>query len=826
MNMQLRKAKLLFIGLATMLCSCGHNYVDDLATRYAKIKVDDKGYICQIINEENGQNYLPDDNPSPVMKLYDGKNYILPKQLEVTEGKWIVTFENNSQAVTTKEVKADSYVRLSLESLSNRDSIQAIAWGPYATTISQYIGETVGVVRDSMFAIGVQALNIFTTEGVPHLGDDATGATFIDPLPGQIVPEELKDSIGKQIPGIDVNREGDMPAYVRLWRGNAAVARPYGSDLQFEARDWRKEKVIDYAGRRQTVTAYESDYIGSAIALFASPSAKALEVIEQIELQEGLPHPMINGEWIKTRANQNPAYMLYEGSSLDNALNYADSCNFNLIHIGDIFKSWGHFDLHTSRFPEGAKQIKAFTDKAKARGISIGVHTLTMFTSPHDGYVTPVPSDSLAISGSSALTKDISATDTEIEIESVEFFTYLGETHTAKIGKELVGYREVTTEKPYKLLGCTRGQFGTKASAHKQGERIDKVINTCYSGFYPDMNLSDVYGQRLAEVCNETGIALMDFDGYYGGSPTGHGCMGAAKFLMEWFDGLNEKNMISCGSSPFHYWWHIYSFMNWGEPWYNNLRQSQVNYRLENQRYFERNLMPGMLGWFKLETTYRPEDIEWIQARSAAFDAGYLLRVDESIEANGFKSSLFEAIREWQKVRKLALLTQSQRERMKNPANEFHLEKNGDSAWTLYDVTLKGDNQHKYRSVQTGEPLLSKYVFDNPYESQPMQFYAYIEGGEDAAGTISNLQLIIDGCTPVVISEPLKTGDRLYCDGKLVHVCNKFWTSRKSYPVAANVSWAKGKNNVTIQCDFSSEKAPLVNVEFKALGNPQQITKK
>ena len=284
--------------------------------------------------------------------------------------------------------------------------------------------------------------------------------------------------------------------------------------------------------------------------------------------------------------------------------------------------------------------------------------------------------------------------------------------------------------------------------------------------------------------------------------------------------------MISCGSSPFHYWWHIYSFMNWGEPWYNNLRQSQVNYRLENQLYFERNLMPGMLGWFKLETTYRPEDIEWIKARSAAFDAGYLLRVDESIEANGFKSSLFEAIREWQKVRKLALLTQSQRERMKNPANEFHLAKNGDSAWTLYDVTLKGDNQHKYRSVQTGEPLLSKYVFDNPYENQPMQFYAYIEGGEDAAGTISNLQLIIDGCTPVVISEPLKTGDRLYCDGKLVHVCNKFWTSRKSYPVAANVSWAKGKNNVTIQCDFSSEKAPLVNVEFKALGNPQQIKKK
>ena len=139
-----------------------------------------------------------------------------------------------SQASISKEIKENSYIRLSLESLTNRDSIQAIAWGPYATTISQYIGETIGVVRDTCFAIGVQALNIFTTEGVPHLGDDATGAFYINPLPGQQVPDELKDQIGKQTSGINVNEEGDMPAYVRQWRGNAAVERPYGSDIQFE----------------------------------------------------------------------------------------------------------------------------------------------------------------------------------------------------------------------------------------------------------------------------------------------------------------------------------------------------------------------------------------------------------------------------------------------------------------------------------------------------------------------------------------------------------------------------------------------------------------
>lgn len=812
----------IFLGI--FLYSCQSMSVDKLETDYATIGINEKGVLCQVVDKVTGVDYLTEKVPSPLLTLYDGQKYIQPVSSVKEGNKFIITFENESVAEIAAEIKG-GYVRFELKSLSNRDKIEAVSWGPYATSISQYIGETVGVVRDTCFAVGVQALNIFTTEGRPHLGDDATGSFYINPLPGQQVPDELKDQIGTQISDINVNEEGDMPEYVRQWRGNAAVERDYGSDIQFFARDWQTEKVIDYMGRRQTVVPVDQDYIGSAIAFFASPSSKAVDVIGDIELKEGLPHPMINGEWIKKRKEVNPAYMLYEGQSLDNALDYADSCNFKLIHIGDIFKSWGHFDLHTSRFPKGAEQIKAFTDKAKSRGISIGVHTLTMFTSTHDPYVSPVPSDSLAISGSSVLTQDINATATEIEIESPEFFTYLGETHSAKIGDEIVSYREISTSKPYKLLDCTRGQFGTIPSEHKKGEKIDKLLNNCYSGFFPDLQLSDVYAKRLAEVCNETGIALMDFDGYYGGSPTGHGCMGASMFLKQWYQNLDQKNIISCGSSPFHYWWHIYSFMNWGEPWYDNLRQSQVNYRLENQRYFERNLMPGMLGWFKLEQTYRPEDIEWIQARSAAFDAGYLLRVDESVEQNGFKSLLFEAIREWQKVRNLGLFTSSQRERMKDPVNEFHLEKNGDSSWTLYDVTLKNGNQHKYRSVQTGEPLLSKFNFENPYEKQPAQFYAIVKAGEDAGGFISNLQILIEGCTPIQINESLKAGDKLYCDGKQVYVCDNCWKARKSYPIAETISWKKGKNNVTIQCDFSSSKAPLIDVEFKALGNPEQIKK-
>ncbi len=809
------------VAVLCMLCSCKHSYVDGLSTQYADFRIDKKGFICEVVDKRTQVNYLVRETVSPLLSLYDGEQYIKPVNLKVETDKWILTFENQSEAVISREVK-DTYIRLSLVSLSNRDQIEAVAWGPYATTISQYIGETVGVVRDTVFSVGIQALDLYTTEGRPHWGDDAYGGSYIDPLPGQQVPEEIKERAGEKIDFINVNETGDMPDYVRIWRGRAAIKRSYGSDIQFFARDWRRERITDLYGRKQKIAAVDQDYIGSSIALFAAPVSHVLDVIEQIELGENLPHPTINGEWIKRQDLPNPAYMLYEGSSLDNALDYADSCQFTLVHIGDIFKNWGHFDLHTSRFPEGAKQIKAYTDKARERGIAIGVHTLTMFTSQHDPYVTPIPSDSLCIAGSSVLSQDINAIDREIVIDSPHFFVYTGPTRTAKIGKELIAYREVTKTSPYKLIDCIRGQFGTKPASHKAGDKIDKLVNDDYSGFFPDINLQDKYADRLAEVCKETGIGLMDFDGYGGGSPTGHGCFGASRFAERWYENL-DKYVITCGAGTFHYYWHIYSFMNWGEPWYDNLRESQVNYRLENQRYFERNLMPGMLGWFKLEPTYRPEDIEWIQARSAAFNAGYLLRVDESIEHNGFKSRLFEAIREWQKIRNSHLLTAAQREKMKNPKNEFHLERTGANTWNLYEVTLKGDNIHQFRLVQSGEPLLSKFAFDNPYEEQAVQFYATILPEKEKDGKINKLQILVEGNAPIEIPVELKAGDKIYSDGKRVYVCDAYWRVLSEYPLSAPVRWNKGHNKVSVQCDFSSSNAPFVNIEFKALGNKERI---
>jgi hypothetical protein len=792
-------------------------------TTYFKVGIDSKGFINSFVDKKTSTEYFPKGVSAPLLALCKDSVYIKPVSAvySASDKKITLKYPNGSLAIISVANKKD-YLRFELLSLEPRNGVGSVVWGPYPTTINEKIGETIGVVRNQQFAIGMQGLNIKTIEGIPY-GDDA-GGCIIDPLPGQKLPDSLKNMVGKKV-DVNVNVTGDMPDYVRMYRGCAAMKKSYGSELRLFARDYRIPRVItaweSSKELKQYVEPINVDFVGTSIALFGCPSDITLDIIEKIELAEGLPHPLLNGVWLKRSTIPGQAYLLNEG---DPALSikYAKACGFKLIHLGDFFQSWGHFGLNTQRF-NGAEGIKKATDAAKKEGVSLGVHTLTMFTGTNDSYVSPIPSDSLCKTGSSVLTKDISKDDDVIYIKDPIYFRNLGNTHTVKIGKELINFRKVSDEEPWRLIDCKRAQYSTTAGSFKTGTTIDKLTNNCYGGFYPDIYLQDKFAKRLADVCNTTGIDLMDFDGYGGGSPTGHENYGAGRFIEMWYKNL-DRYRLTCGAGAFHYSWHIVAFMNWGEPWYNSLRESQVNYRIENQRYFDRNLMPGMLGWFTLNTEFRPEEVEWIQARSAAFNAGYLLRVDESIEKNGYKDQLFEEIREWQKARRANAFTSEQKERMKNPKNEFHLEKRGENSWDLYPVKLSRGYQHKFRDVQTGEPVASKFVVNNPYQEQPLQFYITVQAVDnDLSATVSHIQFKINNYQTIELNTPLKAGDRVCCDGQKVYLCDKTWNKLSVISTNKVPVCERGNVEIVVTSEFSGSKSPNLGIEFKSVGMAEKV---
>ena len=113
------------------------------------------------------------------------------------------------------------------------------------------------------------------------------------------------------------------------------------------------------------------------------------------------------------------------------------------------------------------------------------MHTLSNFTTTNDPYVTPIPDPRLAKVGSSELMADIDLTQTEIEIESPDFFNQFKNNHLhgVIIGEELIRYGTVSESAPWKLMNCERGAWDTKPAAHKKGTEISKLIDHGYKVF-------------------------------------------------------------------------------------------------------------------------------------------------------------------------------------------------------------------------------------------------------------------------------------------------------------------------------------------------------
>ncbi len=96
--------------------------------------------------------------------------------------------------------------------------------------------------------------------------------------------------------------------------GNAAMVDSLGRIfLNYQSRDRTKSRQVHYSlipnmpanipNHIDVEPIPGVDFIGSSIALWGSPDSTALmDVIQDIVLSEGLPHPTVNGKWIKDPA--------------------------------------------------------------------------------------------------------------------------------------------------------------------------------------------------------------------------------------------------------------------------------------------------------------------------------------------------------------------------------------------------------------------------------------------------------------------------------------------------------------------------------------------
>ena len=67
--MNLKKISCIYMAALLVLCSCKQAFVDELSTQYATFSVDGKGFICQVVDNRTGTNYLVKETASPILRL-------------------------------------------------------------------------------------------------------------------------------------------------------------------------------------------------------------------------------------------------------------------------------------------------------------------------------------------------------------------------------------------------------------------------------------------------------------------------------------------------------------------------------------------------------------------------------------------------------------------------------------------------------------------------------------------------------------------------------------------------------------------------------------
>ena len=271
-----------------------------------------------------------------------------------------------------------------------------------------------------------------------------------------------------------------------------------------------------------------------------------------------------------------------------------------------------------------------------------------------------------------------------------------------------------------------------------------------------------------------------------------------------------------------HYNWHTFTRMNWGEPWYAGFRESQMNYRLMNQDFYRRNLIPCMLGWFKFDANTSIEDIEWLLARSAAFDAGYTLVTNkENVANNGESDAIIKAIREWENARLCGAFPKELKKEMEHVSNEYTLTETSSTSWLLSPLQVQRF-KHNNKILQPGEPIVSKWEFENENNRQPIQ---YILKANDR---ISDISLEIANYSTIRLNCTLEEGEYLkYVGGDSFFIYDKNWHEVKRIPANADqMNIPKGKTSLVFSCTFShpDNTDKYVSAEFKTVGEAIQLS--
>ncbi len=482
-----------------------------------------------------------------------------------------------------------------------------------------------------------------------------------------------------------------------------------------------------------TARAYsEFGLAGAKIAVIAAPTAapdpadKMLDAIEQVELEQGLPHPTINGVWIKRAKERFASYLMAHGVSeenIDEVIEFARN-GFGCVEFYP-WSSTPSYRLNPKLFPNGLAGLKTVADKIHAAGMQVGLHTMQAMVgwgAKNDPYISPKADPRLLQDRYATLASALGPQDTEVKVkESIMEWPEEGDLYVAG---EIIRYKQRT---PTGFAQCQRGLHGTTVTEHNEGTRVGHLVN-CFKMwgncvYAPDLktDMADEVCENIARVFNEVGADMTYFDG--GEELT----VQPPHWRSVGFVGLGvmkrlRKPVVLEGNAVYtHHSWHVVSRGSpHFDPIYFGRREYTLRFKGQNPAHWKKNLLTGDVGWFAphahSESTYAvtPDEVMLLCLKALGGKAPISFSVPASnLYANKRMRELLDIIRTCDELKRLDYFSENICKELTTPMAEHVLEQTPDRAWAVRPMQFGPAGL-----LHAQRPPSNEMAYNNPYAAQ------------------------------------------------------------------------------------------------------------
>ena len=737
--------------------------------------LDTTGKITNIVSRVDETDYAPSGDYAKFQKsnlislIADGAHHE-PTGLTVDGNVLTFEFATVNTQVDVEFKQKESYTTFEVVRVAAPGSVhvETLLWGPIRNTLGDVVGESMGTSYNWDFALGIHSLNDKTVGGWPqewiklshrpgpYQQDDTYLAGMSwqhqlavvapvkydgqdDPTSNVYNPDNPEGGWGGSFfQAFTTNYEkpheqivGGFP-WINDWHGNY---RNFDQD-NFELGH-SFQIVADAEVPALVNSAYPEDaYIarttlpngevaqGSAIALFGCKQRNMLNTIEEIELNEDLPHPTVDGEWIKKA----PAVKGSETSgsfntgNIDAIAKAAADSGFKFVYwisgaVGPFVHN-GSFRYNSSWGGSDYAAKTQVCDVAAQYGVYTGTHSMSSYIANGGGndnlYLTDYGAHpDLAYAATTVLTRPLSADETTIYIADDRCFGEIwtgGRPRYARIGSEIIQYSDVVRvgSGEYMLTNCQRGARGTGSyvKAYPAGASCARLQQSVYNAMLSGYSLAKDVATRQGQAFNNAGVHDMSCDGLEDSYKNGYNQLAMNRYASQLWDACDDRDgFYFVNSSMFSNQWDMLSFERWNRALHDNMPNFHVGARSDQgdsvtdpRAYMmQRNLFAQMYNIRVNNPAVLGLDCSGVAALDGGMNTGYL---------NGLNAEMRAQLKAWTDAIEHNAFTQQQKQDFFNTYVEN--ESGAGVSWKL-DTVVEGQ-----------EWTLTKYETDGSNFTNPI----------------------------------------------------------------------------------------------------------